>query len=116
MAVTTEEFLDDLGRRGHEPLLSRGHGTLRLELADGRKVTKWLVTMAKGDVTVTRGGGAAKCVVRGSRDVFDRLASGRANPVVALLRGDLLLEGDYNLAILFQRLFPGPPKKRKRSR
>jgi len=113
MAATTEEFLEELGRRGYEPLLTRGKGTLDLELTDGRKVSRWLVKVDRGNVTVSRGRGSADSVIRSSKELFDKLASGRANPVVALLRGDLTFEGDYNLAILFQRLFPGPPKRRR---
>ena len=113
--MTTEEFFDALGRRGHEPLMSRANGTIRVELRDGRKTARWYVSVSKGDVEVARTGPPdADCVVRGSKELFDRLASGRTNPVVALLRGDLAFEGDYNLAILFQRLFPDPPRSRRK--
>jgi len=116
-AVTAEEFFDALGRRGHEPLMSRASGTLRIELTDGKKTDKWYVTVSRGDVKVARTGrGTADCLVRGSKELFERLASGRTNPVVALLRGDLLFEGDWNLAILFQRTFPSPPRRSRRTR
>lgn len=116
MAATTEEFFDALGRQGHEPLMSRGNGTIRVELTDGKKSERWFVKVSRGDVEVARTGrGEADCVVRGTRELFDRLVSGRTNPVVALLRGDLWFEGDYNLAILFQRLFPDPPRSRKKT-
>ncbi len=110
----TTEFLERLGRRGHEPLLSRAKGTLRIELVDGRKTDCWLVRMSGGDVEVEHGEGPADCVVRAPMELFDQLSSGRANPVVALLRGDLVLMGDYNLVILFQRVFPGPRRSRRR--
>ncbi len=115
-AVTTEEFFDALGKRGHEPLMSRANGTLRIELTDGKKTDRWFVTVARGDVQVGRTGrGSTDCLVRGTKELFDRLASGRTNPVVALLRGDLLIEGDYKLAMLFQRIFPSPPRPRRKT-
>jgi SCP-2 sterol transfer family protein len=114
MAGETAELFSALGRRGYEPLLFRANGTLRIELADGRKTDRWLVAVSKGNVSVSRGGGPADCVFRGQKALFDRLASGQANAAVALLRGDLTLEGDYNLGVLFQRLFPGPRSSRRR--
>ena len=33
----------------------------------------------------------------------------RLNPVAAVLRGELAIEGDWRLLVLVQRLFPGPP-------
>ena len=58
-AVTTEEFFDALGKRGHEPLMSRANGTLRIELTDGKKTDRWFVTVSRGDVQVGRTGAAA---------------------------------------------------------
>ena len=40
--------------------------------------------------------------------MFGRIATGEANAVTAVLRGEASLEGDWNLVILFQRLFPSP--------
>ena len=39
---------------------------------------------------------------------FGRIATGEANAVTAVLRGEASLEGDWNLVIVFQRLFPSP--------
>ena len=108
MADATSDFFAALGRRGFEPLLYRANGTLRIDLTDGRKTESWVVASTKGNVSVSRGGGPADCVVRCKKALFERLASGLANPQVALLRGEVTLEGDYNLVVLFQRLFPGP--------
>jgi putative sterol carrier protein len=117
MAVTsnaTSDFFARLALREHEPLLRRANGTIRVELQDGKRTDRWLVTVSKGDVRITHDGGPADCVVACRKGVFERLVSGQANPVVALLRGDLLLMGDYNLAILFQRVFPGPRSSRRK--
>jgi putative sterol carrier protein len=116
MSDPTEELFERLAERGHEPLLARAGGTVRVELVDGKRIDYWRVTVERGDVTVARGEGPADCVARAKKELFDRLASGRANAVVATLRGDLVLAGDYNLGVLFQRIFPGPPAARKRRR
>jgi hypothetical protein len=50
MTDSTAEFLLELGRRGHEPLLEKGTGTVRFDLLDGARIDRWLVTLDKGDV------------------------------------------------------------------
>jgi len=114
MTDTISEFLEDLGRRGKEPLLHRVRGKLRLEIADGKRTDRWLVAVDRGDVAVSHQGGAADCVVVGPKDLLDRLASGRANAMAALLRGELAIAGDFNMLVLFQRIFPGPRRSRLR--
>ena len=103
----TTHFFEELRKRQHEPRLRGATGTYRFELVDGKKVDRWLVTFSKGDVTVARRGGAADCVVRADRALFNRLASGELNGVAAALRGEFEAEGDWRLLVLFQRLFPG---------
>jgi len=113
----TTHFFEELRKRQHEPRLRGATGTYRFELVDGKKVDRWLVTFSKGDVTVSRRGGAADCVVRADRALFNRLASGELNGVAAALRGEFEAEGDWRLLVLFQRLFPGKaPSVAKRSR
>jgi putative sterol carrier protein len=116
MADATAEFFGELGGRGHEPLLKRASGTLRFDLRDGKRVDRWLVAVEKGDVTVTRRNVGADCVVSADRALFDGFASGKTNATAALLRGAVGVEGDLQLLVLFQRLFPGPPRARKRRR
>ena len=72
----TTQFFEELRKREHEPRLRGATGTYRFELVDGKKVDRWLVTSSKGDVTVSRRGGAADCVVRADRALFNRLARG----------------------------------------
>ena len=114
-ADATAEFFESLAARGHEPLLSRANGTLRFELKAGARSQRWLVSVKKGDVTVSRTGGDADMVVRADKALFDRFASGAANPVAAALRGEFGAEGDWKLLVLFQRLFPGPRARRRRT-
>ncbi|HUG64389.1 MAG TPA: SCP2 sterol-binding domain-containing protein [Gaiellaceae bacterium] len=110
-AVTTdptERFFARLAAREHELLLRKASGSIRFEIVDGTRVRRWVVAVSKGDLRVAAGGGAAECVVRADRKVFERLASGRMNAVAAVLRGDLSVDGDWRLLVLTQRLFPGP--------
>jgi putative sterol carrier protein len=115
MADATTTFFEELGKRGHEPLVAKAHGSIRFELTDGRRTESWLVQLAGGDIKVSSNGGAADCVFRMSREIFDGLASGKLNPVVARLRDEIAVEGDLRLAVLFQRLLPGPPARRGRA-
>ena len=104
----TDRFFAELGTRGEEALLRKASGSVRFEIADGRRVRRWVVAVSKGEVEVVAGGGEAECVIRADSKVFDRLAAGRMNAVAAVLRGDLRVSGDWRLLVLVQRLFPGP--------
>jgi hypothetical protein len=107
MTDVTVEFFDDLAQRGHEPLLGNASGTLRFDIADGKKIETWFVTIDKGDVTVSRAGGAADSTLVVGKALFDRLASGQASAVAEVLRGTLTIEGDWRLLVLFRRILPG---------
>ncbi len=113
MVDATAAFFGELGGRGHEPLLNKASGTLRFDLRDGKRVDRWLVAVKKGEVTVSRRNGVADCVVSTDRAIFDGVASGKTNAMVALLRGAMGVEGDVQLLVLFQRLFPAPPRARR---
>jgi putative sterol carrier protein len=112
----SRSFFDDLAARGHEPLLQNASGTLRFDLVDGRRVEHWCVTIDKGDVTVSHEKAAADAALRIDRSLFDQIASGRMNAMAAALRGVLVPEGNLSLFMVFQRLFPGPPRSRARRR
>ncbi len=106
----TAEFFDELGERGHEPVLEKTTGTLRFDLTEGERTTRWLVVIDKGDIAVSHRNAKADCVVRTSKAAFDGIASGAANPFAALLRGAISIEGDQTLILPFQRLFRGRPR------
>ena len=109
MTDATEEFFAELERRGHEPLLEKVKSTIRFDVVDGKNRTRWLVQIDRGDVRVSHGNARADTTVRIERGLFDRLATGRANAMAEVLRGTIGVEGVLEPAILFQRLFPGPP-------
>ena len=111
MSDATEEFFEELGRRGHEPLVAKISGRVRFDVVDGRRTDSWLVAIDKGDIAVSRGGTDDEhCTVRADKALFDRLANGEENAMAATLRGALVCTGDVDLLLAVQRFFPGPPR------
>ena len=108
----TERFFDELAQRGHEPLLRKARGTIKFEIVDGKRVDRRVVAVDRGDIKESRRNVACDGVIRVDKAVFERLASGRSNPIAAVLRNELAAQGDWRLLVLLQRLVPGPPKKR----
>jgi len=90
-------------------------GTVRFEIVDGRRTRRWLVTFDRGQVAVEPASAdtEADCLVRADRAVFEGLAAGKLNAVTALLRGDLVAEGDWRLLVRVQRVFAGPRSSRR---
>jgi putative sterol carrier protein len=110
----TGALFEQLARRGHEPLLEKVSGTIRFEIVDGKQTERWLVSIDKGDVSVSRKNVRADCTLRADKAVFDRVASGKMNAMAATLRGDIALDGESELLVPFQRLLPGPPRRRRK--
>jgi putative sterol carrier protein len=108
MTDSTASFFEELGRRGHDPLLETAKGTLRFELADGERTDRWFVTLDRGDVSVSRKNSRADCVVRGEKTLFDAMARGEVNGMAAYLRGELTAEGNPEFLAVIQRVLPGP--------
>jgi putative sterol carrier protein len=108
----TAEFFNDLSRRGHEPLLEKVTGTLRFDLVEGERTDHFFVAVSKGDVVVSDKNADADFVFRADRAVFDGIASGGTNAMALVLRGALAFQGDPQLFLKFQQLFPGPPNSR----
>jgi putative sterol carrier protein len=94
----------ELGARGNDPALRQARGTVRLEVLDGNAVQQWLFAIDHGDVRVQQGGGEADAVVRLDAASFEAMMEGRTNPMAAMLRGLMRVEGDLELLMLFQRL------------
>jgi putative sterol carrier protein len=107
MVDATAEFFERLSRRGHEPLLEKARGTLRIDLDSGERTERWFVSVDKGDIRVSHRNGKADSTLRARKDVFDGLARGEANAMAAVLRGAVAIDGNFELIVLFQRLFPG---------
>jgi putative sterol carrier protein len=110
MPQATTDFFDHLGRGGHEPLLDKAHGRIRFELVNGKQVERWLVAVDGGNVDVSHKSGQTDVTLRTSQALFDDVVLGRENAMAAVLRGAIQLDGDPELVLAFQRLFPGPTK------
>jgi SCP-2 sterol transfer family len=107
------EFFDRLGRRGYEPFWARTVGNVRLELVDEARTDAWVVTIDRGNVSVSRDDGESHCGIRLARSLFEQLTRGEANAMAAVLRGDITCTGDVELLFALQRVFPGPPNQRR---
>ena len=111
MGQVTEAFLTGLSERGDEPPVRKITGTIRIDLRQNGKVDYWSLTFDGGKVGVkkeAKAKGRADCHIYTDSELFDRMASGRANAMAAVLRGAVLVRGDLDKLVAFQRLFPGP--------
>jgi putative sterol carrier protein len=106
MTDATAEFFDELGRQGHEPMLRRLSATLRWDILDGDRTEHRLVRIDHGDIRVTMSKEPADCVIIAERAVCNDVINGRTSALAALLRGAATVEGDPELMVLAQRLFP----------
>jgi putative sterol carrier protein len=114
MTESISVFFHELGPRGREPLLAQARGTIRFDLVDGKRTNRWLVSLDRGDVSVSHKNAAADCIVRTESTVFEAILSGDANGMAAFLRGELTIEGNPELLVLIQRVFPAPAVRRAR--
>jgi len=114
MADAITKFFDELVDEGHQPLLGKVHGTVRFDVAvsDGR-VDHWLLSVDRGDVTITQDTAPTDCIMRTDRALFERLITGEENAIAATLRGAMVCSGNVELLFAIQRIFPGPPRKRQ---
>jgi putative sterol carrier protein len=106
MASPTDAFFDELSRRGHEPAFGNRTATVRFDVARNKHTDHWTVAINKGDIAVSRADGPADCIIGADQQLFDALATGRTNPMAAMLRGSLLVEGDAELLVAARRLLP----------
>ena len=93
-------------------MLEKTRGTLRFDLATGKRTERWLIEIENGDVSISHRNGRADCVVRAKKSLFDGIAGGQQNAMAAVLRGEVGIEGDRTLLVRFQKLFPGPEGER----
>jgi predicted lipid carrier protein YhbT len=106
-------FFEELSRSGPHPLLAKARGTLRFDVVNAGRTRHWLVTLDRGSVSVSRRKGAAACVVRTEGAVFESLVTGATNALAAYLRGEVEIDGDPELLVLFQRMLPAAPRARE---
>ena len=109
MTTASHGFFEQLNDRGYEPLLAKTTGTLCVELVDGEESDNYYITITKGAVSVSREATEVHCQVCSPMPLFERVVQGEVNAMAAVLRGDMTVEGDPGILLLFQRLLPGPP-------
>ena len=114
MSNATTRFFEGLEARGHEPRLEKVKASLRFDLTNGKQTNRWHVAIDKGEIAVSHKNAKADCVVRADSSVFDGIASGEVNPVAAVLRGAIAIEGDPELLMLLRRLSPAPGRSHER--
>ena len=112
-ADTTTKFFEDLAARKHEPSLERLTATFRFDLVDARKTDRWFLAVTRGDLAVSHRNQKADCVLRADKGLFRQLTTGKRGVLAAVLRCELVLEGDPRRLVLAQRLFPGPAARRR---
>ena len=106
----TAMLFERISHAGRADALAEVDGTVRFDLKIGDRIDSWLLTVQRGQISVTHGGGDADCVVELDKDLIDRMATGQANAMAALLRADMMVTGDVKLLVLLERLLPGPAK------
>jgi putative sterol carrier protein len=104
----SEGFFEELALRDYEPLLEKASGTVRFEVVDGGKTKRWLVTIDKGRIGVSRKNERAGTTVRLETSSFARALEGKLNLMAAVLRGEIVIQGDPRLLVRLQRLLPSP--------
>ena len=108
MSDALTDFLEGLAARGQEPLLATTTGRFCFELSDGDGEARRMVCIDHGRIDLVSGDVGADSTVRASRETFERVATGEMNAMAAVLRGEIELEGNWELLVRFQRLFPSP--------
>jgi hypothetical protein len=108
MTDPTAEFFRGLGRRGHEPLLHDVSGAIRLDVERDERTDHWLVKIRNGEVQVSTDNEPADVVIGVEGGLADEIVTGQANAMAQLLRGSLMVDGDPEMLVRFQRIFPGP--------
>ncbi|SCE86642.1 SCP2 sterol-binding domain-containing protein [Micromonospora chokoriensis] len=112
MTEAAERFFESLPARAPDVLVGLPEGTLQIDLGSDHQVEHWLVRMRAGSVQVSRERGPADAIWYSSAALFDRLISGEAQGVAAVLRNESTFSGNVVLFLAFRRFFPNPPGTR----
>ena len=103
------QFFAALDQQGHLATFEGASARVRLDVVDGKKAERWLISITRGDVAVTHSGGPADATVRIDRPHLEALITGRMNAQAAFLRNLFACEGSVGALMMFQRCLPGPP-------
>lgn len=105
MPDKTAAFFAQLEGKRHNKFLEGTSGIVLLQVRGGEEAMSWYVVIKRGDVTVSREGEAADCVITTDRATLEAIIGGELNPMPAILRGLLEVDGDVRLLIALQSLF-----------
>ena len=106
MIDVTEEFFAGIAGRD-DPALRKATGTLRFELSARRRDRALARRHRQGHRSahsVLPRPSSARRVIRSDKTLFEEIVRGDANTTTAMLRGEVSVEGDLELLLLFQRL------------
>ncbi|MEH0842646.1 SCP2 sterol-binding domain-containing protein [Micromonospora sp. CPCC 205711] len=112
MNEATEEFFASLPARAPAVLHGPVSGTIQIDLASGNRTEHWLVQLSPGEIVVNRARGPADAIWNSSAHLFERLVTGRAQGISAVLRNETTFSGNVALFLAFRRFFPDPPGAR----
>lgn len=112
MGEATERFFASLPARAPDVIVGPIDGTLQINLTAEDRTEHWHLVLQERHVEVRRAQLPADAVWESSLELFDRLATGRAQALAAMLRNDTTLRGDLLLFLTFRAFFPTPPGTR----
>ena len=104
----TSAFFEQLTRREYDPMLRNAVGTARIEIRGKDGTERWLLTIDKGAIAVSRKNARAGTTIRADRRTFEKAAAGTLNVMAAVLRGEIEISGDPRFLVQLQRLIPRP--------
>ena len=107
MTDPTSDFFGNLETHG-APQLGNVEASIRIDLDQGKATEHRLVTIDRGKISVSRKNAKADAVLHADKKMFDRLVQGEVNPISSFLRGLWRADGNAELIVLFQGLFPAP--------
>jgi putative sterol carrier protein len=114
--MTGEDVLQMLAAGAPYEAIGHARGTVRIDVVDDGVSDRWWVTLRDGSVTVAREEAPADAVLRADRSTMNAVLTGSVDPITAVLRGEMIAEGDLVLLALFQRLIPETPRALPSSR
>ncbi|MGN9810637.1 SCP2 sterol-binding domain-containing protein [Micromonospora sp. BQ11] len=112
MSEAIERFFESLPARAPGVLRAPVAGTLQIDLSRGNETIHWLVRMGPGRIEVSQARGPADAIWYNSEDLFERLVTGRAQAIAAVLRNESTYSGNVSLFFALRRFFPDPPGTR----
>jgi putative sterol carrier protein len=102
----TAEFFQRLNLSRPRMLSKHKRSTLRVDLVRGASIDHWFVAFDEGLVRVSREDHPADCILRVSKDIFDRFVGGDLEGFPLLLTNKLAIEGDFQVLSTFRKLTP----------